>query len=197
MRCSRAKSTERVGCASDRVKPRRDVSTAAKCSWKSPEATLKPFKARFETPNRVIVLVETFKRLHVHRIALWHGRVHESNTMSPNKMVRSLDRAIANKTLVTLTQEWDCRSLRPENLRTVSPQNALSLVLVPFSCNHREGPGFAGHFSSRNCLIHGKTFHQVEFHDSRLLPLHQGRVLPTCLPQSRSHLSPMIQTLSG
>ena len=58
-----------LGCASDRVKPSRDVSTAAKCSWKSREASLKPFKAR-------LVLVETFKKLHVHRIALRHGRVH-------------------------------------------------------------------------------------------------------------------------
>ena len=62
----RARSTKSVGCASDRV------STAAKCLWKSREASLKPSTA----PLRV----ETFWRLHAHLIALRHGRVHASNT---------------------------------------------------------------------------------------------------------------------
>ena len=35
-------------------------------------------QSSFETPNRVIVLVETIRS--VHRIGLRHGRVHESNT---------------------------------------------------------------------------------------------------------------------
>ena len=73
MNTLRARSTKRVGCASDRVTPSRDVSTAAKCSWITVQSSL-------ETPNRVFVLVETFRRLHVHRIALRHGRVHESDT---------------------------------------------------------------------------------------------------------------------
>ena len=37
-------------------------------------------QSSLESPNRVIVLVETFRRLHVHQIALRHERVHESNT---------------------------------------------------------------------------------------------------------------------
>ena len=37
-------------------------------------------QSSLETPNRVIVLVETLRRLHVHRIALRHGRVPETNT---------------------------------------------------------------------------------------------------------------------
>ena len=47
MNTSRARSTKSVGCASDRAKPSREVSPSAKCSWKSREASLKPFKAFF------------------------------------------------------------------------------------------------------------------------------------------------------
>ena len=81
MNTLRARSTKRVSCASDRVKPSRDVSTAAKCSWKSRSRSVpQTVQSSLETPNRVIVLVETFRRLHVHQIALRHGRVHEGNT---------------------------------------------------------------------------------------------------------------------
>ena len=39
----RAWSTKSVGCASDRVKPGRNVSTSAKRSWKSRDTSLNPF----------------------------------------------------------------------------------------------------------------------------------------------------------
>ena len=87
-------------------------------------------QSSLETPNRVIVPVETFRRLHVHQIAPRHARVHECNTKvteQNGEVFRHGHRQQHSRGLEP--------SLRPENLRTVSPRNALSLVLVPFSCN--------------------------------------------------------------
>ena len=66
-----------------------------------PRSVPQTVQRSLETPNRVIVLVETLRKLHVHQLALRRGRVLESNTISQNKMVRSFDRAITNNTLVT------------------------------------------------------------------------------------------------
>ena len=47
MNTLRAWSTKSAGCASERAKPSRDVSTSAKCSWVSRDAFLNPFNAFF------------------------------------------------------------------------------------------------------------------------------------------------------
>ena len=159
MNTLRARSTKSVGCASDRVKPSRDVSTAAKCSWKSREASLKPFKSSLETPNRIIVLVETLRRFHAHRVALRHGRVHESNT-----------------NITEQSGEVFRQSHRQQHSRDLEPKSGTVEVCVQRICelpHHKMrshlfwslspvtptcGPDFAGHLNSRNCLNTGKLF---------------------------------------
>ena len=65
-----------------------------------------------QTPDYIIVHVETLRRLYILGIALRHGRVHEGNT----------------------DVTWDCESSNPTSLRCVAPRIALSLARDPSSC---------------------------------------------------------------
>ena len=107
------------------MKPSRDVSTAAKCSWKSREASLKPFKARLRHQTVSLCSWSASGGSTYTGSSSGMGVFTKATLTSPNKMVKSFDTAIVN-TFVTSSP----RSLRPENLRTVSPRNAMSLVLV-------------------------------------------------------------------
>ena len=79
--CQRcARSVLYLRCVSERAKPSLDVSTSAKCSWKSRDASLKTVQSPSETPNCVIAFGETLRLLYRHRIALNHGRIREKNT---------------------------------------------------------------------------------------------------------------------
>ena len=106
-------------------------------------------------------------------------------------MVRSFDRAIANKHSRDLEPRSGTEVLHPENLRTVlTTKRALtcfwSLSPVAPSC----GPDFASHLSFWKLSdTREKLFIRSSFTIHTFYPLHQGEVLPTCLPQSRSHLS--------
>ena len=121
-------------------------------------------QSSLEAPYRVIVLVETLRRLHAHRIALRHGRVRESNTS-----VTEQDAEVFRQ------------SHRQQHSRDLKPRSGTVEVCIQRICelSHHEThshllwslspvtpacrPDFASHLSSQNCLTHGRTFHQVEF----------------------------------
>ena len=133
MNTLRTRSTKSVGCAAGRAKPSRDVSTSAKCSWKSRDASFKPFETlsrhrtvplRSERSSCGSAYTRSPSRM---------GEFMKATVISPHKKERSHHRT---------------RSHLFGSLSSVTP-----------AC----GPDFASHLSSRNCLIHGKTFHQVEF----------------------------------
>ena len=108
-----ARSTRSVGCAYDRVNPSRVVSTSAKVFMEESRCVSQTVQSPLQTPDYIIVHVETLMRLYVHVIALRHGRVHEGNT----------------------DVTWDCKNSHPTSLRCVAPRIALSLAWDPSSCN--------------------------------------------------------------
>ena len=58
-----ARSTKSVGCASDRVKPSREREHVSKVPMEESRSVPQTVQSSLETPNRVIVLVETLRRL--------------------------------------------------------------------------------------------------------------------------------------
>ena len=100
MNTLRARSTKRVGCASDRVKPSLDVSTAAKCSWNIREASLKPLKARLKHQTVSFCSWRPSGGSTYTGSPSGMGVFMKATLMSPSKMVRSFDTAIAHNTLV-------------------------------------------------------------------------------------------------
>ena len=129
-----------------------------------PRSVPQTVQRSLETPNRVIVLVETLRKLHVHLLALRRGRVHESNT-----------------NITEQNGEVFRQSHHQQHSRDLEPRIGTVEVCVQRICelsHHKKrldlfwflspetpqcGPDFVGRLDSRNCLIHRKTFHQVKF----------------------------------
>ena len=159
--------------------------------WRS---VLQTVQSSLETPNRVIVFGETLGRQHACWVALRHQRVHENNT---NVTEQNGDVCHQNHNTLDLNPKSRTLEVCIQRIcETVSPRNTLSFVLVLFflptpSC----GPDFANDLTSRNCLTHGKTFHQEfaihTFHHF----INDG--ITTCLPPNKNDLSRVIQVQSG
>ena len=117
------------------------------------------------------------------------GVFMKATLMSPNKMVRSLDRAIAHNTLVTSKPRSGTAEVCVQGMCELSHHKTRShLFWSLFSCNTNvwtrpyRSPQLA---ELPNTL---ENFSSSRVNDSHLLPIHQGEVLPKCLPQSKSHL---------
>ena len=98
------------------------------------------------------------------RIALRHGRVHESNrdaTEQNCEVFRQCHRRQYSRDLETRSGTVEVDIQRVCELSHHETRSHLLRSLSPVAPSRR--PDFASRFISRNCLIHWKTVHQIEF----------------------------------